>query len=127
MLDGPLVAGKLNIPAEQGVGQPDQGIEPVDGQNQIAQRLPQVVFPLQVHPLMGNDMVNIRLGKVWGKIDPGVENAQDERGGDSGAEGDVIPVENGIPHPAAKPVIAEEGILQHGEDVTIDNLVNIAP
>ena len=55
-----LVAGQLDVPAQQHVGQPQHGVEPVDRQQQEAQRLPPVVAPHKMRALVGEHM-----GKLW--------------------------------------------------------------
>ena len=78
--DHPLVAGQLDIPAKEDVGQPHDGVEPVDGQQGKAQGLPQVVQPFQMGPFMGQDMVfRVRI-QTGGQVDPGPQDAQDEGG-----------------------------------------------
>ena len=53
VFDDRLVAGLLNVPAEEYVSQSAQGIEPVNAEQGIPQGLPQVVAPAQMGPLMG--------------------------------------------------------------------------
>ena len=76
--DHPLVTGHLHIPAEQGVGQPHQGIVPVEGQGQKATELDPVVPLIQVGPLVGQDLAALVLGHPGGDIDLRLQKAQNE-------------------------------------------------
>ena len=73
-----FVAGQFDIPAKQIVGDPDQGVKPVDSQNSVAQQLPPVVFPGKVGPFMGQDKTAVFRGESCGQVDPGGEKAQNE-------------------------------------------------
>ena len=78
--DHPLVTGHLHIPAEQGVGQPHQGVVPVEGQGQKANELDPVVPLIQVGPLVGQDLAALVLGHPGGDIDLRLQKAQNEGG-----------------------------------------------
>lgn len=54
--DDGLVAGGLQIPAEQAVGQPEKGVAPVQAQRQPGQGLGQVIPPPQVGLLVEKDV-----------------------------------------------------------------------
>ena len=95
---GPLVAGQLQIPAEAPVGEPAKRLEPVDGQQQIAQRLPPVVAPREMRPLVREDIVPRRAVQPRGQIDPRAEHAQNERRGDRVAEPNILPQQRGLAH-----------------------------
>ena len=65
----PLVAGGLQVPAEEPPGQPQHRVEPVDGRRQEEQGLPQEVPPAQVEPLVGQDIAPLRLPQPLGQVD----------------------------------------------------------
>ena len=109
-----FVAGQLDIPAQEAVAQPHEGIEPVDRQQSETQGLPQVVQPPQVGVFVGQHIFTGYGVQVRGKIDAGTEQPQNEGGFQSVA----------LPHPPADPgseahpqpqgQIAVEGIDAHG-------------
>ena len=107
-----LVAGPLDVPAQQGVGRPQQGVEPVDGEEQEAQRLPPVVAPADVSPLMGDHIGQVPLRHPVGQVDGGAQQAQDEGGVRPLGLPDVLPQKGGGGHPAAQVRIAHQGIEQ---------------
>lgn len=95
---GPLVAGQLQIPAEAPVAEPAQRLEPVDRQQQIAQRLPPVVAPREMCPLVREDIVPRRAVQPRGQIDPRAKHAQNKRRGDCVAEPNILPQQRGLAH-----------------------------
>ena len=78
LADDPFVAGELNVPAEQDISQPHQWVEPVDREQQPAQRLPPVVAPREVRPLVGEHGRALRLRQSGGQVNFRRENAEDE-------------------------------------------------
>ena len=74
-----LVTGHLNVPAKQHIGNPTQGIEPVDRQNQKAQGFPPVVTPCQMCLFVGNHRLHGHRVHVGGQIDFGPDQSQDKR------------------------------------------------
>ena len=78
--DDPLVAGQLNVAAQQNIGHPQQGVEPVDRQQQKSQGLPPVVAAAQMCLLVGDDILCLPLVHVVGKVDVGTEEAKDKGG-----------------------------------------------
>ena len=77
--DDLLVAGRFNIPAKQDVGDPDQRIEPIDGEKKKTERLPQVVFPFQMGTLMSENVGAFLFVQAGGQIDPRTDHTQNER------------------------------------------------
>ena len=51
-----FVTGELNVPAKQKIGEPAQGIEPVDAEDEKAQRLPQMISPAQMRVFVREEM-----------------------------------------------------------------------
>ena len=74
----PLVAGGLQIPAEQPPGQPQHRVEPVDRRRQEEEGFPHKIPPAQVEPLMGEDIAPVGRLQPPGQVDFGREKAQDE-------------------------------------------------
>ena len=108
-----FVAGDLDVPAEQPVGQPQQRMEPVHRQQDKAQGLPPVVAPADVGLLVGNDAVQMFLGKPEGQIDPRPQHPQHKGGVDPLALEDVVPQPHRRGQPAPQPQPADKGIEQH--------------
>ena len=113
-LDDPLVAGQLQIPAQQDIGQPQQGLEPIDAQQHKAQQLPPVVPAGDMGPLVGQHMLQVLVGETKGHIDPGPRQAQHEGRGDLFALIDVVPKPDRRGHPAAQPQIAQSRVEKQG-------------
>ena len=80
LLDDPFVTGQLNVPAQQDVGCPHDGVEPVDGKQQKAQRFPPVVSAADVGALVGDDVGPVRFVHMIGEVDLRLEDAEDEGG-----------------------------------------------
>ena len=70
---------ECGTPIDQHIGYPAQGIEPVNGQDQKAQRLPPVVTPCQVRLFVGNYRPHSRLVHTGRQIDFGPDQPQDKR------------------------------------------------
>ena len=81
--DHPLVAGHLNVPAEQNVADPHQGVEPVQRQGDVAQHFDPVIPLLQVGALMGQDVAPLLPGHPHGNIDFRLHEPQNEGGFDA--------------------------------------------
>ena len=79
MFDHFFVARQLDIPAQQHIAEPQQGIEPVDRQQQKAQRLPHVIPAAQMCLFVGDDLLPVAAVHVVGQIDPRPEHAEHER------------------------------------------------
>ena len=109
-----FVTGLLHIPAEQEVGNPAQGIEPVNAQQHIAQGLPQVVAPAQVGLLVSQHGDSGSFVQIRGQEYFGVHDAQDEGGADGVAAVHPLPGGGGKPHLPEKAEVADGGIQQHG-------------
>ena len=108
-----LVAGQLDVAAEQGIGKPQQRVEPVDRQQGKAQRLPPVVTPREVRALMREHTPPLRLVQRGGQIDARAQDAEDERRGDLVANINILPQRNGGAHAPPQPQIAHERVEQH--------------
>ena len=74
-----FITCQLDIPAQQHIAEPHQGIEPVDRQQQKAERLPQVISAPQMGLLMGNDILPAAAVHVVGKIDLRADCPKHER------------------------------------------------
>ena len=107
-----LVAGPLDIPAQQGIGRPQQRVEPVDGEEQEAQRLPPVVAPADVSPLMGDHIGQIPFLQPVGQVDHRPQEPQDKGRIHPLALPDIFPEKGGSAHPAPQAQIADQGVEQ---------------
>ena len=74
-----FITGKLNIPAEQNIGDPAEGIEPVDRQNRPTQRLPPMVAAGKMRLFVGNHTLHLSLVHVRGKINARAKKAENKR------------------------------------------------
>ena len=61
VLNYPFIAGKLNIPAQQAIGNPDQGVEPMDAKQKKTKGFPPVIPPCDVGTLMGDHTMDLLL------------------------------------------------------------------
>ena len=114
--DNLFVTGQLNVPAQQHIGYPAQGIEPVNGQDQKAQRLPPVVTPCQVRLFVGNYRPHSRLVHTGRQIDFGPDQPQDKRRLHIVAQKDVSLIGHSFRNALTHPHIADDCIEQHGGD-----------
>ena len=76
--DHGLVRGGLNVPAEEMIGQPENGIEPVEAERDIGQGFRQVVPAADVGLFVEQNIAPIRFRQADRKIDAGAEEAADE-------------------------------------------------
>ena len=106
----PLVAGQLDVPAEQNVGRPQKGIEPIDRQQHKSKRLPPVVPAGDVRLFMGDDRAAGLRGQGRGKIDAGTDQPEHKGGGHPVTFKNVVPHRHGLGHPAAQPQPADKGV-----------------
>ena len=90
----PLVAGGLQVPAEKFPGDPQRRVEPVEGDRQEKEGLPQKIPPAQVEPLMGQHIAPVGLTQPRGQVDAGRHQTQHE--GRSGLI--ALPHAEGHPH-----------------------------
>lgn len=88
--DHPLIAGQFNVAAEQRIGEPQYGVEPVDSQQRETQRLPPVVTPREMRLLMRQYILPLYLIQTGGQIDVWFYNAEDKRRGNGIAKINVI-------------------------------------
>ena len=109
-----LVAAHLHVPAHPGEGQPDQGVEPVEAEDQIAQQLHQMVPPGQVEALVGQHTGQALPLQPVGEIDPGPQEAQQKRGAHQLRLPDVCFQTHGGPQTAAQAEVAPDAPEQHG-------------
>ena len=107
-----LVAGKLDVPAEERIAQPGQGIEPAYGQQRKAQRLPPVVMPGDVALLVGQHQRRVVLRHAEGEVDPRGKQPQHEGGAAFIAQVDVVVQQHRVRHAAAQKDIAHERVAE---------------
>ena len=112
--DHTLVAGQLNIAAEQRICEPQYGIEPVDSQQRETQRLPPVVVPCKVCMLVCKHILLLNLVQSGRQINARLHHAENERRGDGIAKINVILNGERHAHAPAQPKIAYERVEQHG-------------
>ena len=112
--DHPLIAGQLNVAAEQRIGEPQHGVEPVNRKQREAQRLPPVVTPREMRPLMREYILPLHLVQTGGQVDAWFYNAEDERRGNGIAKINVILNGERYTHAPTQPKITHERIEQHG-------------
>ena len=111
--DDLFITGRLNIPAQQNVGHPQQRVEPVDAQKGKAQRLPPVVTPADVGLLMGDHIGNVPRLHAGRKVNHRAEQPQHKGGIHKLTALDILPHGDGGGHPAMQQQIADERIRQH--------------
>ena len=111
--DHPLIAGKLNVAAEQRIGEPQHGVEPVNRKQREAQRLPPVVMPRKMRPLMREYILPLHLVQTGGQVDAWFYNAEDERRGNGITKVDIFLHTERYAHAPAQPKITHERIEQH--------------
>ena len=73
-----LIRRHLDVQAEQAVGDPEDGVKPVQAQQDIGQGLEAVVPAADVGLLMQEDIAPLLRGQPHGEIDARAEKAQDE-------------------------------------------------
>ena len=112
--DDPLVAGQLNIAAQEDIGHPQQGVEPVDRQQQKAKGLPPVVAAAQMCLLVGDDVLSLPLVHVVGEVDVGAEEAEDKGGVHRLTPPNIVPQREGELHPLTDAEEAHSGVEEHG-------------
>ena len=111
--DHPLIAGQFNVAAEQCIGEPQHGVEPVGRQQRKAQRLPPVVMPRKMRPLMREYILPLHLVQTGGQVDAWFYNAEDERRGNGITKVDIFLHTERYAHAPAQPKITHERIEQH--------------
>ena len=111
-----LVAGPLDIPAQQGIGHPQQRVEPVDGEEQEAQRLPPVVAPADVGPLMGDHIGQIPFLQPVGQVDHRPQKPQDKGRRNMVGQIEVPLQRHGAGEPAPQPEELDQVECQHDPD-----------
>ena len=112
--DHPLIAGQFNVAAEQRIGEPQYGVEPVNRQQREAQWLPPVVTPREMRPLMREYILLLYLIQPGGQVDTWFYNAEDERRGNGITKVDIFPHTERHAHAPAQSKITHERIEQHG-------------
>ena len=111
--DHSFIAGKLDIPAHQQIGDPHKRIEPENSQEQERRRLPPMVPAAQMAPLMGDHIFPVRLGQTGGQIDLGPEQTQDKGGCHRVTDPDILLIRHRFPHKTPHSEIAEHEMAQH--------------
>ena len=94
--DHGLVRGGLKVSSEEVVRKPENGVEPVETECDIGQRLRQVVPAADVGLLMEQNIAPVRFRQADGKIDAGAEEAADEGAVDLVCLIDIFLDENGV-------------------------------
>ena len=112
--DHPLIAGQFNVAAEQCIGEPQHGVEPVNRKQREAHRLPPVVTPREMRLLVRQYILPLHLVQTGGQIDTWFYNTEDERRGNGIAKINVILNGERYTHAPAQPKITHERIEQHG-------------
>ena len=107
-----LVAGQLDVPAQQKIGQPHGGIEPVDRQQRKAQGLPPVIPAGDVCLLVGDHMAPGGLIQVGGQVDLRTEQAENEGRADAVAEEHAVS-RDGFPYLPPDPVTGDHRPQAH--------------
>ena len=108
-----LVAGELDVAAEQRIGQPDQRVVPVCGQNEPAQRLYDVVTARDVRPLVRQHLRKRAAVKAEGQVYPGPEEPQYKGGIDALAFKGISLEPDRLSDPPPQPQIACQRPEQH--------------
>ena len=105
---GPFVAGGFHIPAGPQEGGPGQGVEPVEGKDEVGQHLEDGVPPADVGLLVEEDIVPLLSLQGGGEVDTGAKKAHRHRAGDA------VPLPD-VPLQAHRPGKAS-GKAQEGEE-----------
>ena len=120
-----LVAGHLHVPAQQKVSGPYQGIEPVNHQGDVAQKLKPVVPLLQMGLLVGQNVAPVAWTEPGGQVNPGPEISQNKGGRNPAALPDSWAEPNGFPQSQPEQNIGGETVksktgCSHGPDIPGD-------
>ena len=107
--DHPLVAGQLNIPAQQDIGDPHQRLKPIDRQQEVGQELDPVVPAPKMGPLVGQNAGPALAVQALRQVDPGPEQPQQKGGVDLPAQPDAVSLRHGLRYTAAQPQPAHQG------------------
>ena len=78
-----FIAAHFHILVHQGEGEPDQGIEPVNREQQKRECLDQMIPTPQVIPLMGQDIAQRLFLQAQRQIDPRPDQPKNKRGADA--------------------------------------------
>ena len=98
-----LVAGQLQIPAQQEISGPNQGIKPMETKGQPAQGLGPMIPPPDVALLMGQHIVRRLRRQIRRQINPGPDQPQHKGGIRFFGPINVVPPAAGVFHPSAQP------------------------
>ena len=109
----PLIACKLNVSAKENISGPHQRVEPIDRQNQEAQRLPQIIPPRNMRTLMRDDMRALRRVHPRREIDDRPEYAENKRRIDRITQPYSVPGRHGFGHLPPQPQPACQRPYQH--------------
>ena len=110
--DHGFIARQLDIPAQQHIAEPHHRVEPVDRQQQEAQRLPQVVAPAQVRLLVGNDVLPVAAVHAIWEINSRTDRTEHERRINPLRLVDVSPQADRLAYPVPQPQRADHGIQE---------------
>ena len=114
--DHGFIARQLDIPAQQHIAEPHHRVEPVDRQQQEAQRLPQVVAPAQVRLLVGNDVLPVAAVHAIWEINSRTDRTEHERRINPLRLVDVSPQADRLAYPVPQPQRADQGIQNEHKD-----------
>ena len=113
--DDLFIAGKLNVPAKQNIGEPADRLEPVHGQKQEAQWFPQLIPSFQMRLLMCEHMAHLRRIQPGGQIDMGSDKALDKRSFYGITKINIVPVTDSFPHSVTDTDAAHRRTAKHDE------------
>ena len=111
-----LIAGQFHVAAEEDESDPQDRVEPVDGEEQERRGLDPVIPPCDVRLLVREDEGKIPVTQGEGDIDAGADDPEHERRIRPVGEKDVSVEKNGFPHPAPEHARADGGIEKHDRD-----------
>ena len=107
-----LVAAHLHIPATQGIAQPHRRVPPIHRQQQIGQRLDQIVPAAEMHALVAEHVGPLVVVQMEGDIDGGPHKPQHKGGGGMVAFIKIPLPQHGGGHLPAQPEIGPHAIRQ---------------
>ena len=87
--DDSLVRGGFNIPPKEMIGQPQDGVKPVEAEGDIGQGFRQVVSAADVGLLVQENIAPVGFRQADGEIDAGPEKSADKGAVDL----DMLPIE----------------------------------
>ena len=100
-----LVAGHLHVPPREEVGKPHQGIEPVEAQRPVGQKPRHMVAPVNVQPLVEEDIVPLPWLQIRGQVDPWPQKSQHKGRGDLLGQVDPLSQRHRAAQPQEQPEV----------------------